>query len=131
MSYLTGKRVERIDDKKTGVIVSEPFREFDYREWGCRRSGDPRPASMFTAVAVLWDGESMEGAVDIETLKIVEEEKSNKYAEGKYILLVDAHEAQKSFYFEYKRVIDAQIEAEKISKQITATCRIAKLHFIE
>ncbi len=67
MSYLTGKRFKTLDDGKTGVIVAEPFRDIDIL------NDDNQPIAWSTNVAVLWDDGSMQGAVDIEELKIVEE----------------------------------------------------------
>lgn len=67
MSYLTGKRVKTLDGNKTGVIVSETFRE----RWTTDERYEP-PDDMKTFVSVLWDDGSMESAVDIEELKIVE-----------------------------------------------------------
>lgn len=64
MTYLTGKRFEYLGEgnaagTKTGVIVSEPFRS----TW---RNG----VITSTCVAILWDDGSMEGAIDVELLKV-------------------------------------------------------------
>jgi hypothetical protein len=69
MTYLTGKRFKTLDDGKTCIIVSEPFREPSI--FAC---DGQTPCRWKTFVSVLWDDGSMEGAVDIEELKIVEED---------------------------------------------------------
>lgn len=75
MTYLTGKRfiqdhelVDGLSEDKCGVIISEPFRE------GYAFENDMTPYEWKTYVAVLWDDGSIKGAVDIEELKIVEED---------------------------------------------------------
>ena len=70
MTYLTGKRFEYLGSEhsgKTGTIVSEPFREPWYF------THDNTPLEWKTTVAVLWDDGSMEGAMDVELLKVVDE----------------------------------------------------------
>jgi hypothetical protein len=73
MGYLIGKRVEYLYERdpaetKSGVIVSEPFREPS--EFA---SDGQMPREWATYVVVLWEDGRMEGAVDIEELKVIEE----------------------------------------------------------
>jgi len=74
MTYLTGKRFEypagNAAGTTTGVIVSEPFREAcNFFETSDRCV----PFEWKTCVAILWDDGSMEGAIDVELLKVVED----------------------------------------------------------
>lgn len=68
MGFLTGKRFKHTEragcQKETGVIVSDPFREVTKNHYG--------NICTATCVAILWDDGSMEGAIDVELLEVME-----------------------------------------------------------
>jgi len=132
MTYLTGKRFEyrgkggNAAGTTTGVIVSEPFRE------ACKFYEDSEtclPVEWSTCVAILWDDGSMEGAIDIELLKVVEE-KEDVYVvcatwpedEAGEIIL-ETYIDQGSLDNARKRAADWKFKNKK--------SRIAKLTFID
>ena len=129
---LAEKRFETIPDNidgateaKTGVIVSEPFREPAKKGtngWVLRDAT--------TCVAVLWDNGSMEGAVDIELIKIVEEEPDE---DGHYVVCVswlNGREYVNQTPLECSSLKEAR-EHMKSQYLIGAKTRIAKLAFIK
>jgi hypothetical protein len=135
MTYLTGKRFEYIGEEntagtKTGVIVSEPFRQ--------RIKSGVGDSSVETCVAVLWDDGSMEGAIDVELLKVIEEEDT-----GYVVVANDDNyetEAKKAFFHKGSIILETylnQSTQQEARRRINALkgrfgkCRVAKLHFIE
>lgn len=123
MTYLTGKRFKYLGEgnaagTKTGVIVSEPFREYF----------PPTPPGPITCVAILWDDGSMEGAIDIELLKI-------DGIDSGYIVCATwpqdkDGELVMETYMNKSTLRHAQTRANS-PRFKTKNPRIAKLHFIE
>ena len=62
---LIGRRFRYRGERPDGVIVSEAFRAETRNEDGYRYEA--------TCVAVLWDDNDLEGAVDVELLELIEE----------------------------------------------------------
>ena len=121
-TYLTGKRFKYLGLKgnsagtKTGVIVSEPFTE--HKKYG-----------VMSTVAILWEDGTMEGAIDVELLKIDVEDSG-------YVVVVKDGSSQNreyvdAIYIKFSSLKEAQKRAELLTRNGSTTiCRIAKLNFI-